>query len=74
MSLAVTIQAAPKATRTDADGIFLTRHGVPTGLVSIPNRYMHSPVETIALKDAEATAKLIAETILSLTGRERFIR
>jgi endoglucanase len=37
-----TIQASPRATRTDADGIFLTRGGVPTGLISVPNRYMPS--------------------------------
>jgi putative aminopeptidase FrvX len=61
-----TIQAAPKATRTDADGIFLTRRGVPTGLVSIPNRYMHSPNEVVSLADVENTAKLLAAFIRRL--------
>jgi len=61
-----TIQAAPKATRTDADGIFLTRQGVPTGVVSIPNRYMHSPNEVVSLKDVQNTAKLIAAFVRSL--------
>jgi len=60
------IQAAPKATRTDADGIYLTRHGVPTGVVSIPNRYMHSPNEVVSLKDVQNTAQLIAAFVRSL--------
>ncbi len=55
-----TVQAAPKATRTDADGIYLTRQGVPTGVVSIPNRYMHSPNEVVSLQDVRNAAKLIA--------------
>jgi len=60
------IQAAPKATRTDADGIYLTRHGVPTGLVSIPNRYMHSPNEIVSMKDVQNAAKLIAAFVRRL--------
>lgn len=55
-----TIQAQPKATRTDADAIFLSRAGVPTGLISIPNRYMHSPNELISLSDVEHAIRLIA--------------
>jgi endoglucanase len=62
-----TIQAAPKATRTDADGIYLTRQGVPTGVVSIPNRYMHSPNEVVSLNDVQNTAKLIAAFVRGLT-------
>ena len=61
-----TIQASPKATRTDADGIHLTRSGVPTGLVSIPNRYMHSPNEVVSIEDLFNTAKLIAAFIRRL--------
>ena len=60
------IQAAPKATRTDADGIYLTRHGVPTGLVSIPNRYMHSPNEIVSMKDVHNAAMLIAAFVQRL--------
>jgi putative aminopeptidase FrvX len=55
-----TIQAQPKATRTDADAIFLSRAGVPTGLISIPNRYMHSPNELVSLADVRYTIDLIA--------------
>jgi putative aminopeptidase FrvX len=61
-----TIQAAPKATRTDADGIHLSRHGVPTGLVSVPNRYMHSPNEVVSVEDLFNTARLIAAFIRRL--------
>jgi len=60
------IQASPRATRTDADGIHLTRAGVPTGLVSVPNRYMHSPNEVVSVSDLDATARLLAAFIRSL--------
>jgi endoglucanase len=61
-----TIQASSKATFTDADGIHLTRHGVPTGLVSVPNRYMHSPNEIVSVEDLFNTARLIAAFIRKL--------
>ena len=61
-----TIQAAPRATRTDADSIYMNRAGVPTGLVSIPNRYMHSPNEMVSLADLTNTAKLLAAFVLGL--------
>jgi len=61
-----TIQASPKATRTDADGIHLTRHGVPTGLISVPNRYMHSPNEVVNVEDLFYTAELIAAFVRRL--------
>lgn len=60
------VQASPRATRTDADGIFLTRQGVPTGLVSIPNRYMHSPNEVVSLADVHNAARLIAAFVRRL--------
>jgi len=61
-----TIQASPRATRTDADGIHLTRTGVPTGLVSVPNRYMHSPNEIVSVSDLQATARLLAAFVRGL--------
>jgi endoglucanase len=60
------VQAAPKATRTDADGIYLVRRGVPTGVVSIPNRYMHSPNEVVSMHDVDAAARLIAAFVRRL--------
>ncbi len=67
-----TIQASPRATRTDADAIHLTRRGVPTGLVSVPNRYMHSPNEVVSVEDLFNTAKLIAAFIRSLDADTDF--
>jgi putative aminopeptidase FrvX len=68
------IQPEARGSGTDAYAMHLTRGGVAAGLISVPSRYMHSPVETISLKDAEASSKLIAETILGLTGREKYTR
>lgn len=62
-----TIQAAPKYTRTDADAIYLVRAGIPTGLASVPNRYMHSPNELVSLEDLDRTARLFASFIRRLT-------
>ena len=67
-----TIQAAARSTRTDADSIYLTRSGVPTGLVSVPNRYMHSPNEMVSLSDLESTARLLAAFVSSLDGDTDF--
>lgn len=61
-----TIQASPKATRTDADAIFVSRSGVPTGLISVPNRYMHSPNELVSFEDLKRTARLMAAFIRRL--------
>ncbi|MGH7718812.1 MAG: M20/M25/M40 family metallo-hydrolase [Gemmatimonadaceae bacterium] len=55
-----TVQAAARDTGTDADAIYIARQGVATGLVSIPNRYMHSPNEMVSLDDLDRTAELIA--------------
>jgi endoglucanase len=55
-----TIAASARSTGTDADAVHISRAGIPTGVVSIPLRYMHSPVELVQLDDVEAAAKLIA--------------
>jgi putative aminopeptidase FrvX len=55
-----TVESLGRGTGTDADAIHLSRSGVPTGLVSVPCRYMHSPVEMVALDDVDAAARLIA--------------
>lgn len=64
--ISFTLQAAPRATRTDADGIHLVRFGVPTGLVSVPNRYMHSPSEMVSLSDLDRSASLLAAFVRRL--------
>ena len=50
-------------TGTDADSISAARAGVPTALLSIPLRYMHTPVEMVDLRDVENVGKLMAEYI-----------
>ncbi|HAZ62491.1 MAG TPA: hydrolase [Armatimonadetes bacterium] len=54
------VQAAPRGTGTDANAMQLSRGGVATGLISIPNRYMHSPVEVCAMEDLDHCARLLA--------------
>ena len=51
---------------TDTDVIFWTRGGIPSALISLPNRYMHSPVEVVSLKDLEQIPELLAGFALSL--------
>jgi endoglucanase len=55
-----TLSASSRATWTDADAFHASRAGIPTGLVSVPLRYMHSPVEVVQLDDVANAAKLIA--------------
>ncbi len=55
-----TIEAASRDTHTDAEAIFNAHRGVATALVSVPNRYMHSPNEMVALQDLDWTAQLLA--------------
>jgi endoglucanase len=58
---------------TDTARIQLTRSGVATALISIPNRYMHTPVEMCDLRDVEAAVKLIVETVAALKPGDKFI-
>jgi len=58
---------------TDTSQIQMTRSGVATALLSIPNRYMHSPVEICALADIEGAVKLLVEAISAFKGDEKFI-
>jgi endoglucanase len=55
-----TITASGRATGTDADAFHAARGGVPTGVVSVPLRYMHTPVEMVQLDDVQNAARLIA--------------
>ena len=63
-----TVASAGRGTGTDADAIHLSRAGIPTALVSVPLRYMHSPVELCELDDVANAAKLIAAFALRLGG------
>jgi putative aminopeptidase FrvX len=68
-----TIQGSPRLTSTDADAIYLQRHGVATAVISVPNRYMHSPNEVVSLDDVDATIKLIAAFIRGIRDEHDFI-
>ncbi|HUR55732.1 MAG TPA: M42 family metallopeptidase [Gemmataceae bacterium] len=57
----VQVRGVPRATGTDANAIQISRSGVACGLIGIPNRYMHSPVEVVHLEDLANAAKLLAE-------------
>jgi len=67
------LAASGRATGTDANAIQVNRAGVATGLVSVPNRYMHSPVEVISLDDLDAVANLLARFVESLDPADDFI-
>ncbi len=67
-----TIQAAGRDTSTDADAIHIAREGIATALVSVPNRYMHSPNELVSLEDLDRTAELLAETCRAVTADTDF--
>lgn len=55
-----TIASSSRYTGTDADSFTVSRAGIPTGLVSVPLRYMHSSVETVSVEDMENAARLVA--------------
>ena len=65
-------EAMSSTSGTDTDVIFWTRGGIPSGLISLPNRYMHSPVELVNLKDLAMIPELMAAFALSLKAGEAF--
>lgn len=67
------MEGVPRGTGTDANAMQISRGGVATALIGVPNRYMHSPVEMISLKDAEFCAKLIAEWLTSVSSKGNYI-
>src|SRR5512137_1527817 len=65
-------EAISSTSGTDTDVIFWTRGGIASALVSLPNRYMHSPVEVVSLKDLEFIPQLLAAFAASLKKGEEF--
>jgi putative aminopeptidase FrvX len=65
-------QGAARTSGTDADAMIRTAAGTATGVVSIPNRYMHSPNEVISLSDLTNAARLIAEFVRLITPETDF--
>lgn len=70
--IALQHEAISSSSGTDTDVIFWTRGGIPSALISLPNRYMHSPVEVVSLKDLEQIPELMAAFALSLKRGEQF--
>lgn len=66
------VHAVGRDTSTDADAIHIAREGIATGLVSVPNRYMHSPNEMVSLEDLDRTATLLAETCRAVSNETDF--
>src|SRR3954464_3729668 len=73
-SIPYTISPSARYTGTDADAIHLSRAGIPTAVVSIPLRHMHSPVEMVQMDDVANVAKLIAEFAQRLEPGTSFVR
>jgi putative aminopeptidase FrvX len=72
--IAFTVESLGRGTGTDADAMHATRAGIPTGLISVPLRYMHSPVELVAVADMDAAAALIAAYAQALAPDASFVR
>ena len=67
------VMGAPRATGTDANVIQLSRGGVAAALVSVPLRYMHTPVEMLSLTDLDNTIRLLAGLMYRIGDRKMFI-
>ena len=72
LSIPHTVHAAGRESWTDADAIHVARDGVATALLSIPNRYMHSPNEMVSLEDLDRSAAVIAEACRAVNAETDF--
>lgn len=68
MEIPYDLEPDPRPGGTDAYAIQITREGIPAGLIGIPLRNMHTPVETVSVKDVERTGRLLAGFISGLDG------
>lgn len=66
------IDAASRSTGTDTDAFAYTKGGIPSVLISLPLRYMHTTVEMVSIEDTENVIKLIYESLLKLTPKFNF--
>src|SRR4051794_33880252 len=73
-SIAYSIEASDRWSYTDADAVSMSRAGVPCGLVQLPLRYMHSPVEMVQLSDVEDAIKVVVALALGLEAGTSFAR
>jgi putative aminopeptidase FrvX len=65
-------EASSRMTGTDTDHVYVTRGGVPSALLSVPLRYMHSTVEMVDLSDVERCVVLLTHFVRSISSREEF--
>ena len=72
LGLPYTVHAAGRESFTDADAIHNAREGIATALCSIPNRYMHSPNEMVAVDDLDRAAAVIAEACRAVSSETDF--
>ncbi len=72
LKISIQHEAVSGSSGTDTDAIFWTRGGIASGLVSLPNRYMHSPVELVSLKDLERIPELLTGFVRSVKKGEQF--
>lgn len=66
LEIPISVEPAPRYSATDSDSMVLVAEGIPNVVIGIPLRYMHTPVEMIALKDVTRAARLVAEFIAQL--------
>lgn len=65
-------EAAGVRTGTDTDSIYYQQSGIPSALISLPLRYMHSPVEMVSMEDVQSLVSIMEETIISIGKTETF--
>jgi endoglucanase len=65
-------EATSVRTGTDTDSIFYQKKGIPSALISLPLRYMHSPVEICSMQDVDALIQLMYESVMGLKADQRF--
>jgi endoglucanase len=66
LEIPFSVEPAPRYSATDSDAMQVVAEGIPNVVIGIPLRYMHTPVEMIALKDVSRTGRLVAEFIAQL--------
>jgi endoglucanase len=69
--ITIQIEASPRGTPTDANFIQMERGGIPTALISIPCRYLHSPSEMVDIRDVEGAVKLISSFAKKISGKTK---
>jgi endoglucanase len=66
LEIPISVEPAPRYSATDSDAMLVAAEGIPNVVIGIPLRYMHTPVEMIALKDITRAGRLVAEFIAQL--------